>query len=334
MTVLFAGGEDSSFSLNYGSGPVDAYSTDTASGNFRPLWARGAIGFLSANSWRTPPYGAQANVWMHAYTSYIQPSGSSVPVMSLFDAGGVQRLAVRLSGPNGNLILSKRNAAGTWTDLATATLNFPSRTLQALDWQVNYAVAGSSKVYVQGVLHITYTGDVTTDGVTAVAQSAFHGVSDGFVDYNWWSEFLVQDSDTRGSGVLTIAGTGDGNSHSMTGNYTMYTEFKNDDTTYAASNLPTALQQVATGAVIPSGNWIVAAWCQEARVTRGLTGPQTFLWNVRSTGNVDNNSATPIAADLYFFDYFRVMPQNPFTSAAWAVGDFGAGFQYGVKSNT
>ena len=76
---------------------------------------------------------------------------------------GVSRIVLRQTGTYGQIKVSTRNAAGTITDLATASSNFSAAARN--DQKVNYTCSSSGGIalYIDGTSVISYSGNPCTD---------------------------------------------------------------------------------------------------------------------------------------------------------------------------
>lgn len=325
-TIYFAGSEDTDFGSNG--------SCSGASGNnvTRPDWAFGAISASgSTPACSSPVYTPISNFWVHGQafpTGSTSTSGDEI--IALYDAGGVKRLVVRGTGTAGQLKISTRNAAGTYVDLVTASSNFTASTVQAIDLQVNYAVSGSVTLYIAGVQVATFSGNITTDSATTLAQVGYGQANSA---NHWdWSECIVSDSDTRGMGLLTLNPTASGSTQSWTPNTVgdVSKAFINDSTSISTST-NNALSEWTIPTGLPTGNYQLLAVAQSARVEIGATGPTTFTWLMNVNGvNKTTGSNSPLVGSFSNFNG-QIWSTNPNTGSAWNFSDL-SGLQLGIES--
>ena len=98
---------------------------------------------------------------------------------------------------------------------------------------VNFGVAATVTVYLNGALLIAYTGDVTVSGMTGFDSVFLARITDGYLIA---SEIIVADEDTRGmSGLATLALTGVGSTDAWTGAYGMINQTTISDINQAIS---------------------------------------------------------------------------------------------------
>lgn len=241
--------------------------------------------------------------------------------MRLLD-GSTARLLVRGTGTSGQFKISKRTAAGAFTDLATSVagaFNVLYSTLYLLDFIVNYSTTGRATFYVNGV-PIIDTGagvDVTTDGAATLSAG---DVSCPFTDTSlqYWSEWLTRDGSTLGARVLTRPPVAAGNTQSWTPNTVgNINELVINDTTFISTTSNDQLSEWTVSTTPPPGNWLITSVVQEARLLVGGSGPLNFDWLVRTSDGTDH-TVTGAAGTLIFANYSAVSwPLNPSTSAAW-----------------
>jgi hypothetical protein len=248
---------------------------------------------------------------------------------------GVSRIVVRGTGTNGTLKVSSRNAAGTITDLATATGVFPGTTLFSLDTRIDYSATGGVQMWISGVQVINYSGDPRTDAATQLNQVDFAAVINASNAGNntYWSEIIVADQDSRSMALWTLAPAAAGNSQTWTPN-TLANVNKPaiNDATFISATTNNALSEWTVAATPPSGGWSVLGLVQNARVQISATGPQHFDWLAR-TGAIDYLASAPQAPALAFGNFSHIWPLNPNTGVAWTVADItAAGLNLGIES--
>jgi hypothetical protein len=338
MTILSATGEDTGLVL---SGNSTMISTSTSS-QVRSSYARGGLrinpttGDPPADRIAMPAFSASSTVWLHAQQGNSGNGNLTVSnqqMMRLLD-GSVARILVRGTGTAGQLKISKRNSAGTITDLVTSSSgNFTSLSsgTTSFDLAVVYGTSGSATLYADGMQIATYSGDVTTDGATTLDGAELAGQQGTFFLY--WSEMIVADEDTRSMALWTIAPQAAGNTQSWTPNTVgNINEVVINDATLISSSSNNQVSEWTTPTSAPSGAWAVKAIVQEARVQVGATGPQHFDWVVR-TASTDYTAGVSNAPSPGFANFSNYRwATNPNTSAAWAITDITTGFNLGIKS--
>lgn len=341
MTILWAGGEDTSYSL------ITTMIVKTS--NFRAAFSRAsvstnAVGTAPPTTWPmsaqavTPFWSATTAFWVHGQYG---PSGGNTTVsngilLALADSSGVGRILIRGTGTAGQIKISTRNAAGTIVDLVTSVAGaFTAGNPLPFDLFINYAVSGQCALYHHGVV-IADTGpsvNVTTDGATTLAQAFFGFVYDGFgTGSAGWSECAVRTTSTLGMAIQTLPPVAAGSTQSWLPNTVgNVNPTAINDTNLVAAVGVNALSEWTVATALPTGNWTIAAVVQEARVSVGLTGPQHFEWLVRTVDGSDNVTGS-VAPTNSFANYNgQIWPLNPHTGVAWLAGDL---INAGIESLT
>lgn len=346
MTLYFAGGEDTSFSLS------GSFTLVGGGVTYRSAFCREAIGTTSGvvttTAWpmttsaATPQWGPSSSFYIHGqyYGNASSNTTASAILLALADSSGVGRILVRGTGTAGQVKISTRNAAGTIVDLVTSAAGAlpaaSSGNPVAIDLFVNYAVSGQCTLYANGV-SIADTGagiNVTTDSATALGQT-FYGaaITAGGGITVGWSECIAQSTTTLGMALWTLIPAATGNTQSWTPN-TVANVNKGaiNDTTFVSTGTAAVLSEWTTNITPPGGIWSVNAVVQEARVSIGTTGPQHFAWVLRTADGSDHTTGS--LAPTTSFSNFNNQQwlTNPHTSAPWAVADITTGFNIGIES--
>lgn len=334
MTLLFAGGEDVDFTSTGGSATVA-----TSAGTFRSGYGRCTVGWAGNTSDPPVPYGltplwpsGQSAFWFHAqfYAPTITFNASCI-FLTFCDSSNVQRLAIRPTGTTGQLKFSKRNAAGTWTDLVTFSTLVSATTLTQLDIQINYAVAGSINVYFANVLVATYSGDITTDGVTALQYARLGNVISSVAMP--WSEVIINTNDTRAMSLVTLTSSTAGTTQSWSGTASNVNQTTINDANFIYSASANQIQEYKPGS-LPTGSFNVIGVVMSARALKGASGPANMQFVTRiSTTEYTSSSQALTASFANYANY--IQETNPSNSSAWVTTDLASSnFQYGLKSIT
>jgi hypothetical protein len=335
-TVYFAGGEDIDFTL------VGSSGTSQSGGYFRSAFARGALcvstGFIISTAdppsdrLTSPTFSAISTFWAHAqfYASNSNTTNNNATLMRLLD-GGTARIVVRGTGTAGQVRLEKRNAAGTFTTLATSASGAMAASgIHSVDLSVSYGTSGRVILYVDGV-SIADSGvvDVTTDSATTLNQlelAALAAPGSGYA----WSEAIVQDTSTLGTGLLTLPPMASGATQSWTGSVGNVNEWQINDSANINTASVNALSEWTVATTLPTGTWTIEAIVQSVRVEVGTTGPQNAEFLVRTTDGSDHVAGS-FAPTTSLANYRHIWSTNPHTSAAWATGDL---INAGIESLT
>ena len=318
---------------------VGSVSADTTAGHFNAGYARQgmqaagntaslipATNRIVTNTFPSP----SSNFWLSFYYYPSAAVGTNGTFIAFADAG-VERLVIKGSASSGPYMLSKRNAAGTLTNLGPATITACAvSSLCRFDVHIVYGVSGSVDTYLNGGLSFSYAGDLTTDGATTLNQVEFSNHTSTLSAS--FSEIIVADTDTRSMRLITCAPLAAGNTQAWTGVVGNINANSYNDTVFNYTTSSSALSQWTTGCTIPaSGTTSIADVRSYGRLAIGATGPQNAKFNLR-LGGADYSMGSNIAGlgvSLQNFQY-DWGALSPATGAPWLPSDFGAGFNMGV----
>lgn len=339
-TAYFFGGEDSEWDM------FGTFLAGSGNGRYRTSYARGSLRepgtSTAAFAQNKTPFSA-TNFWAGARLGVNATSGGSANVIiwALKSADGVVRLRMRTTGaatPQ-TFVIEKLDASATATTLITASITWTPTSgsgndlaASKMDVHVNYAVAGGVDIYYNGILLGTFSGDVTTNSVTALASWVIGSFGGGLaID---WSEMMVLDTDTRTLSLQTFQPVANGNTHNFdtgTPAAANVNEFLINFATLDGSTTAGQIDEYTQPAVV-AGTFGVVAFGVSAMLQKGASGPTKADLAVR-TGAADffttDFALTNIGANYQF-----AWTTNPNTSALWLTTEIGAasGFNIGLKS--
>lgn len=331
MPFYFIGGEDHDFT-KIGTCSVDTATTAAR----RTAYARCSLqvgGSSAATDGFQAPFTATAtSLWLTGrWYGFGSVSGTNTFDLLAFFDGATRRLMVHVDGAS-HLRISKQNAVGTRTTLATSSLSLALATQYKLDVQViSYGASATVNVYQDNLLWVTFTGDITTDSSTSLSGFVLGNTGTVGAAGTNWSEVIAGTDDTRSMSLCTLPPAANGNAFAWTGSFAGLDEVTLNDTDLATSATANELLQTTIASSGLTGTPAIRAVCVSARASKGGTGPQNIQLNVR-TGASDYFSATkalPAALDRVA----NIFETNPATSGAWAYTDLtAAGFNVGAKS--
>lgn len=344
-TTYFAGNEDTSFSIY--KGPSYNYGPTSGAGPlgaalFRSAYVRGCITIGADGSTKFPPSrvcppnmfaSPLTTLWIHGWTYYDTPTSSNNGrvILGAADSSGIVRIGIEHTATLGQIVLNKYDSSGNPTLLGTSAIGiFQGLVLLPVDIFINWSVTGSCIVCVGGIPIISFTGDTTSVGASGISTVYWYN---GTVGNCYWSEFLVQSTDTRGKIICTNPPLVNGNTNTWIGNVGNINKFIINDATFNVTTSANQAEQYTVTDNIPAGSYSVDALVVEARVVVGSTGPQNFEWDTRTADGSDHASTAGPPTN-YFDNYSTIIPLNPHTSSAWATSDFGTGFNIGIESLT
>ncbi|MBI2233442.1 MAG: hypothetical protein HYU57_00185 [Micavibrio aeruginosavorus] len=330
--ILWAGGEEMDFTIE-GVGGIKGTSNTTY---FDNTFSRQGVAPNTASEFlKTGVFANSSLFWVRF--RHILDSGGACDAnkdwIKFTDSAGVDRLILRPTTASATPLISinKRDAAGTVTLLGTSTGNIDMNPQHTYDVFINYAAAGEITIYMNGNQIGTYSGDVTTDGQTSLAQIKLGSCQTSSTTF--YSQVIVSTTDSRLMRLLTRAPVANGNTMAWTGAVSDINENILSELNLISSSTAGQLAQFTVPATLPvSSNWAVQAVVQSGRLLRSTTGPQNFRFSLR-TGGVDYTSPSDIPLELGYENFSYVWNTNPNTSAAWTSSQVTAAtFNLGVKS--
>ena len=318
----WAGGEDLFFQK--GGLPY----VDTTSGRF--LTDLGQRCSLQAPSGGGNP--TKGEVWytgdltsaMMSWRGYIGGGlyGVTVPMGGVGESGTLNSLIV--GAKDGTLKSALYTFDGTTlTELAAeaGTALFLGQ-LQKIDLQVlNYGTDATVNVWVDGVLVITFTGNVTVGDMASFDICVF-GVTSG-ATYYYFSEVIVGagTSDSRALRLGTQAGNEEGDTDEWSGDYTDWNPVALDDDNSVYTATAGQDEQAKVNGL--TGVWNVLGCQLGARSSMTDGSPVTtekLGWKTNGTVNVDAGQSLSTDWDCYQ----RFSQINPVTGNPWQWSEINA----------
>lgn len=332
-SILTVCAEDISCSLQ---GTVNV---DTTSGHFDSTYTRfglqpsssGGTTFPTSNRVETNAFSSASSDFWVGFEYYVTSSATtSNNNLVYFYDGATIRLALRGTGTNQQIKLTKRDNAAATTDLTTATGNTCAGTTKCrMDIHVVYGTSGSVEVFNNGVSILSYTGDITTNSATTLNKAAFAGT--GSVPNVTFTQIVVATTDTRSTHLTTCAPLATGNTQSWTGSVGNVNPNTANDANFNYSTTSNQLSQWTTSCSISSTAAITDVW-QAGRLARGTLGPQTFRWLLRLSGaDYDNGADQSLSTGFANYTY-QWGALSPATGTGWTNSELTSGFNLGVKS--
>lgn len=309
---------------------------------YRSGWATSSLNLIGTtndppdNRIVFPQFSGVSLIWGHGRFMWPGLGGgttNNATMYRLLDSSGVARIVVRGAG-SGAVKVDTHDSMGNFVNLFTSangvvptsgSLSIP------MDIKVNYAVSGSVQLWINNISVGSFSGDVTTESVAALAQADY---SDPFTSQAiYWSEMFGSDSITINAGLFTLNPLAGGVTQLWAGSASDINKIGVDDTSFISDNTAGDLSGWTTPVSFPTGSWLIQSIVQEARAAVGLSGPQHFDWYCRTADGSDHLGGTSNAPTLFFGNFPNfIWPQNPHTAATWVQGDIVSGFNLGVKS--
>jgi len=304
-------------------------ATFRSAANAAANYARCAIGAAGGTGYmaRLWPSGPQQTAWLGCRIFvpwFVNFAYQTVFFFGLTDANGVLRIGFAYNNSGTTFQVVKISAAGSVTSLGNSISAFS----QANSWtsggpdqlsvNFDYASTGFLTVYINGAQVFTYSGDITTDGMTALGGT-YHGA--GTVQSNapiLYSECVLSDSDTRDMSVFTLVPNAPGTADQWTGQVSNVDEITVNDGIYDTTSTSGAIQRYLMSA-IPTGNYEILAKASHIRATQG-SGSLTHIALAELLNGTANVTA-PVAFPTAFGPVQFLETVNPVTGVAWTQAD-------------
>lgn len=263
MTILWCGGEDIDFNTII-PGTSNTYYDGSFARN--SMIATETTNGASTNSWG-PSNGV--NLWISCkittYGSWAVVGSWIIGIVNEQDCGPI----IGFNDGGTALVLKNTNN----TILASGSLSFTNGTdLRKLDINIiNYGISGTVNVYINGIRHITYTGDIRpVYGATTLSKIKLYLCVYRNYGANV-SEIIVADEDTRLMRLKTLVPSADGDTNDWTGAYTNVNETTLSDSTIITSpSADNTFNANLTG--MPAGTFQIKAVKIATRMTTGPSG--------------------------------------------------------------
>lgn len=319
MSILWCGAED----IDFVTWVLLSMSTTGASyrssnGVRASILSSGGIGTGYGKS-VTFPDGTVTSCWLSFRVYPSSPSAGSLFV-GLGASGTVKSgLFVGNAAASATRCALVKYDGTTKTELASEAGNsFPNITLVKVDVQItNFGANATVKVYVNGILVITYNGDVTVTGVASLDCLMIGGANNMSA-----SELIVADEDTRTFGLTTMAPSAAGDANAWTGLFSAINEITIDDSSvvYTNGNGNDVQYNLLD---FPAGTFGVKAILVSARAGKSSgSTPGTLKLGIKTGGTINVDAGNTVTTAWQTFQ--RLMQTNPVTGLAWVQGDMNA----------
>lgn len=255
----------------------------TTSGTFRASFSRNAIITNIASSTKTQQFigGAITTGWMSTQFIWGTSSGGSTQTSKRFAGFGQfsssNSLVVGTDTSTSNKFALHKYNGTTLTQLAsesgTSLVNF---NLYRIDMQViNYGASATVNVYLNGVLIITFTGDVTVSGMSNMDCLVFGPGSNTSTQSVVVSEAMVTTDDVRSYiGLQTLALTGAGTTTNWSNNtFSNINGTSYSDANPIYSNTNSQVQEYNITDPISPGSFTYVGVVQAVRAAKSITAP-------------------------------------------------------------
>lgn len=269
MSIIWCGGEEIDFVSMTGT------NISFGSSNYRSAYSRGNLTmggsgnptFLVSKNFTS----VSSNTWIHTQWFY---QNAGVVTYDCFPFGlrnSVTGDAIGV-GINSNFCWSigKRTSGGTVTWFISEGAKNVLSQLMPLDIHIEtYGSSGVIRFYINGVLRLTYSGDITVGSTTDFDQVQLRSMNTSWA--TMFSEIIVADEDTRLMSLKTLAPNAAGDASQWDGTYANIDEtvVSDADTVYT-DTVEEDMQFNLTG--MPVGNFICKGVKIAFRATDGVGG--------------------------------------------------------------
>jgi len=329
-TILWAGGECDDFLSTEGALCSSSISYCD------PVYARGATISDGTSSYTvTDFFTPTTSFWVHFKHRNIFPAevSSSADWIQFVDSTGIPRLIIEpaTAGNDFQIKISTLDGSSTKVPLFTSTKTVNSLSLTDFDIFVDYSSGGEIKFYMNKGLITSYTGDITTDGITALSQLKLGSYTTSSSRYSYYSEVIISTTDTRSMRLVTLKPVANGNTMDWTGSVTDVNQYLNDSNTFISSGTAGEIAQFTIPSLPSSSSFDVVALIQSAKALMTTGSPANLRFSVR-TGATDYSSSD-ISLDVVYEPHNYIWNTNPATSNPWTTAEVGTvGFNLGIES--
>jgi hypothetical protein len=328
MSVLWVGGEDIDFPVSISAPSFTFNATGRRSG-----YARGGISNQAtvANMFqsKTFPGGAVTSGWLSAQI-YYNITGTSKLAVGVSLSTTAKGLYVGTNASTSSKLTLYKYDGTTLTALASesGTSVGAAGSIAKLDVQiVNYGATATVNVYLNSILLIAYSGDVTVSGMTNFDTVSLPGNGAGVSNPSWAiSEIILANEDTRAwPGVMTLALTGAGTTNNWTNN-----TFSNINGTTISDANPTSVNVSAQDQQynvtdLPAGSFVIPMVKISARMAVSASPAVTQVkLGYNSGGTVGFGTGATKLLTAVYATYEQFDSINPVTGLAWAQSDMNA----------
>ncbi|PKN36600.1 MAG: hypothetical protein CVU62_13865 [Deltaproteobacteria bacterium HGW-Deltaproteobacteria-2] len=323
MAILWFGGEDIDFPTFTGC------FVNTTAGTFDASYARAgiSIGDGGAATSTQFPSGAVTSCWLRYYQGNQGFNNNKFLGLGSF---GTAYKGLWVGSGTSDSKFAIWKYVTSWTKLAEESGNhFVSGIF--IDLQlIDYGATGTINVYANGVLVVTYTGNLSVTGVSGfdcIMLGAY-----GTTNMNpVISEIIVADEDTRTMRLAKLVPTSDGTTTDMVGDYSAVDETTINDADGNYTDTAGKDQQFNVSD-LPAGTFAIKAVkiaCRACKTVDASIGKLALGYNSGGTVAVGADQTLTTA----WATYESLNNTNPVTGNAWLQSEMNA-LQLNVRSAT
>lgn len=277
----------------------------------------------------------KTDFWLH-FDLYAETTGSTASDFIEFRSnGGTLQILVSLTGSFAFDFQKSTNGTSGAGSLSGTSFTMTPSTRHTFDMHIKLGVSGEIKLYKDGSLEFTYSGDLTTNGDQAIRYVTWRGTT--VASHNIYLSQVVADTgSTVGFKVFSGYPINTDTFTDWTGSWVgkanqnfneeaagTYSNVVGDKVSWTGQNLPVAASSMAVRAVVNSAR---------AYVTPGAT-PQSIAPGLRfSSTNYEGDTFT-LDENLGVQYCQHIWNQNPQTGLQWTYSDANsAAFTYIAKA--
>lgn len=328
MTILWCGAEDIDFPVNT---PTQDWSDRTGYSRTTINLYYGPSGYARSTLF---PGGGVTTVWL-SFRQINNPQSAVQLIAGLGDSDYHPRgIWLSSSAASDSCAALYKYNGTTWTELVAETGTALTGGWHKWDIFIDdYDPGGASRTvtaYRDGVLILTYTGDLSMTGVTHFDCVHLGYTPNASVRV---TEFIVADEDTRSFSLVTLYPNAAGDANAWTGAYTDIDEVATSDADLAYSNTGDQDMQMKVSG-LPTGVFSVKAVMASARAYRDAgSTPDGLALGIRNGvgGSLDYGSKQTLTTA--WTTYNRLMTVNPLTTGAWTPAEVEA-VQLNLRAKT
>lgn len=277
----------------------------------------------------------KTDFWLH-FDYYAESTGSSpADFIEFRSQSGTLQLVIRLTASLAFEFQKSTNGTSGAGSLSGTSFTMSASTLHTFDIKVSLGSSGEIKLYKDGSLLFTYTGDLTTNGDNAIRYVTWRGAVPRS-NNNYLTQVVADTGSTVGFKVFNTYPVNVGTFTDWIGNWVGGSNQSFNDEAAGTYANTVGHKTSWTGGALPAGasGMAVRAVVNSARayVTPGAT-PQSIAAGVRfGTTNYEGSTYTLDA--LKGIEYVEhIWNTNPQTGLQWTYSDVGSiGFTYIAKA--
>lgn len=309
MAILWCGGEDIDFEV------IDLDSISESDAYRRSNYSRCSFQVASSSTGYSYPFqgGEITSAWVSSQLYRTMATGVRIFGLGKKVEGVLKGIYV---GCNNEKIELYTHDGTTSTLLVQESGgSFTTNIMHKIDLCIsnyNDTINGNAKIYIDGILVIDYTGDLTVSGVSALDRFCIKAGK-----YIYCSEFIVANTDTRNLSLVTNYPNAEGGQSDWTGFYRNIDESLADDADLIYDNTDGHRSMFGLSN-LPEGQFSILCVKEVARICRSSDSTPT---KIRMGISGEAEISGEYSLDTVWRSYERYMAINPVTSSSFISGE-------------